>query len=123
MGWTVTNDLRLGELASEVDSISTEALKDAADHVGSVAQGNAPLLVDVERANRHERPGTLRESMKVIEEGDRVGVAFTDFIAVRQHEDMEYHHDVGEAKFLERAIFSERDEVMRILASRIQEAL
>lgn len=123
MGWTVSNDLRLGELAHEAEAITPEALKDAADHVQKVAVGNAPLLVDVQRANREERPGTLRESAKVIEEGDRVGIAFTDFIAVRQHEDMEYHHDIGGPKFLERALFSEREEALRILAEHFRNTL
>ena len=123
MGWTVTNDLRLGELADRADAITPEALKDAAEHVKKVAVGNAPILVDVQRANRHEEPGTLRDSAKVIEEGDRVGIAFTDFIAMRQNEDMEYHHDVGGSKFLDRAIFSERDEALRILAEHFRGSL
>lgn len=123
MGWTVTNDLRLGELADRVDSISVEALKDAADHVKQVAASRAPLLIDVERANRREEPGTLRNSAFVREEGDgRVGVGFSDFIATRMHEDMELHHPDGEAKFLERTLISERDQVLEMLAKHIRDA-
>lgn len=118
----VENNLHLGGLID--GHVTREALQDAADHIKEVAQGKAPLLVDVERANRHEKPGTLRESAYTRVVSDvSAEVGFSDFIAARQHEDMTYKHPDGQAKFLEEPMVSEKDETLRILADRIQAGL
>jgi hypothetical protein len=115
----IRNGLNLGGLVPE--HVAREALDEAAHHVLQVAQGKAPILVDVQRANRQEHPGTLRASGYVdVIDDVTAHVGFSDFIAARQHEDLSLHHDDGEAKFLEQPMTSERDEVLRILAERIR---
>jgi hypothetical protein len=121
---TIRNGLNLGALRQQIGAVSPDALDDAAQHVLEVAKGKAPLLVDVERANREEVPGTLRDSGYVRVHNDVTAeVGFTDFIAERMHEDMELHHDDGQAKFLEEPMVTEKDRVVQILADRIREGL
>lgn len=124
MGITIRNGLNLGQIRRQVAEVSPEALDAAAQHVLEVAKGKAPLLIDVERANRHEVPGTLRNSgyAEVLDENTAV-VGFRDFIAPRMHEDMELHHDDGQAKFLEEPLVTESDRVLHILAEHVSEAL
>lgn len=120
----IQNDLNLGGLIDRVAAVAPDALDEAAKHVLKVSQGRAPLLVDVQRANRQERPGTLRESgyTRVVDDST-AEVGYKDFIAARQHEDMDLHHDVGVPKFLEGPMVEEKDEVLRIIARRVGEAL
>jgi hypothetical protein len=70
-------------------------LKAAADEIKGLAQTKCP--VDI---------GTLRDSayVKEITDGYEIGFggAASEY-ALDQHENMDYHHDVGEAKFLEKA--------------------
>lgn len=122
MSIRVVSSLNLGGLLPE--RVTEDALQDAADHILEVAQEKAPLLVDVERANRHEEPGTLRDSgyARVVD-GSTAHVGFTDPISARQHEDTHYHHVVGQSKFLEGPLATEKDEAVRIMADRIREGL
>jgi hypothetical protein len=124
MGITIRNSLNLGQIHREVDRVSPEALDAAAQHVLEVARGKAPLLIDVERANREEVPGTLRDSgyARVLDDVT-AEVGFTDFIAPRMHEDMDLHHDDGQAKFLEEPMVTEKDRALQILADHVRQAL
>jgi hypothetical protein len=124
MSMTVKNSLNLGAIRRQVDEVSTDALDEAAQHVLEVAQGKAPLLVDVQRANREEVPGTLRDSgyARVLDDVT-AEIGFRDFIAPRMHEDMEIHHDDGQAKFLEEPLVTEKDEALRIMAEHVRRAL
>ena len=124
MGITIRNGLNLGAIHREVGRVSPEALEAAAQHVLEVARGKAPLLIDVERANREEVPGTLRESgyAEVLND-DTAAIGFRDFIAARMHEDMELHHDDGQAKFLEEPLVTEKDRALQILADHVRQAL
>ena len=50
--------------------------------------------------------GTLRGSAQVVKEGDKIIVGYGGAAAsysIDQHENMAYHHPVGQAKFLESA--------------------
>lgn len=124
MGMTIQNSLNLGEIHQRVDAVSRDALDAAAQHVLEVAQSKAPLLIDVQRANRQEEPGTLRESgyTDVLDDVTAV-VGFRDFIAPRMHEDMEIHHDDGQPKFLEEPLATEKDAALQIMADHIRDAL
>ena len=120
----IANGINLGKLKAEAQEVTPDALKAGADHVLEVSQELVPVLVDVERANRRERPETLKESgfTEVRDENTAV-VGYKDFISARQHEDLEYHHDIGRAKYLEDPLKSETDEVMRIVSDKLREAL
>lgn len=124
MSMTIKNGLNLGQIRREVEQVSPDALDAAAQHVLEVAKGKAPLLIDVQRANRHEEPGTLRESGYAdVLDDDTAVVGFRDFISQRMHEDMNLHHDDGQAKFLEEPMVTEKDRALQIIADRIREGL
>jgi hypothetical protein len=124
MSMTIRNSLNLGAIRQQVEQVSPDALDAAAQHILEAAQAKAPLLIDVERANRQEVPGTLRESgyARVLD-AQTAEVGFTDFIATRMHEDMDLHHDDGQAKFLEEPMVTEKDRALQILADHVRRAL
>ena len=125
---TIKTDLRLGGLLP--GHVSAEALDEAAQHVLSVAQEKAPVLGpgehDLTKANdeRRAHPGELRESgfVRPVDESTAI-VGFSAYWALFQHEDLTYHHDDGEAKFLEIPLTTERDAALEIIAARLREGL
>lgn len=122
MSIRVVNSLNFGGLLPA--HVSRDALQAGAEHIEEAAQEKAPLLVDVERANREEVPGTLRDSAYVrVLDDVTAEIGFTDFIARRMHEDLGLHHDDGQAKFLEAPMSTDRDVVLQIIADKIREGL
>jgi hypothetical protein len=123
--------------ADEIVKAAMEGLLSAAeDIVKPTAVEKAPLLVDVAKAGSGHGPhadpakyqggkvGELRASAHVIDERDsesRVGVGFDTPYASLQHERMDWHHAVGEAKFLENALNETHDEVIARIADKIRE--
>ncbi|HET6909830.1 MAG TPA: hypothetical protein VFH54_10870 [Mycobacteriales bacterium] len=126
MSIRIENSLNLGAMRDRVREVSPEALNDAAQHVLEVAREKAPLLVDLKRANDQRRadPGALRASgyARVVDD-TTAEVGFSEFYAGWQHERTDYHHQVGQAKYLEEPLVTEKDEAMRIMARRIGDAL
>lgn len=120
MSIRIKNEINLGGLLPP--NVTVEALQAGADHLLSVSQEKAPLLIDVERANREEVPGTLRNSgyTRVLDDAT-AEIGYRDFIAGRMHEDMDLHHDDGQAKFLEEPMATEKDRVLQIMADKIRE--
>lgn len=83
----------------------------AAEHVLGVSNTAVPI-----------EEGTLERSgsISVDERGRRAAISYDTPYAVRQHEDMNLHHDSGRsAKFLENALNSEKDAVREILRKTI----
>lgn len=122
----IENSLNLGAIRDRVRAVSPEALDDAAQHVLEVAREKAPLLVDLKKANDQRRsdPGELRRSgyTRVVDDST-AEVGFSAFYAAWQHERLDYHHDDGQAKYLEEPLVTEKDEAMQIMARRIGDAL
>lgn len=122
----IENSLNLGAIMDRVRAVSPEALDDAAQHVLEVAREKAPLLVNLKKANDERRsdPGALRESgyVRVVDD-TKAEVGFSAFYAGWQHENHEYHHDVGQSNYLGEPLVTEVDEAMRIIADRVGEAL
>jgi len=118
----IQNSINLGGLLPP--DVTTEALQAGADHLLAVAQEKAPLLVDVKRANRQEKPGTLRESgyARVLDDAT-AEIGFRDFIAAIEHEDMDVHHDIGQPKFLEDPMTTEKDRVLQVIADKLREGM
>lgn len=118
----IENGINLGGLLPP--DVTEEALQAGADHLLKAAQDKAPYLVDVKRANRHEKPGTLRESGYAVVRDERTAeVGFRDFIAAIEHEDMEVHHVIGQAKFLEEPMVTEKDAVLQAVADKLREGM
>lgn len=126
MSIRIENNLNLGELRRRIAELTPDALEAGAEHVKAVAVEKAPLLVDLERANQDRRadPGELRESAYVhVIDDVTAEVGFSAFYAGWQHERMDYHHEVGQAKFLEEPLVTEKDETLQIMAGKIREGL
>ncbi len=126
MSIRIENSLNLGSVRADVESVSPEAIQAGLDHVLDVARDKAPLLMDFAKANDERRadPGALRRSGYTRIVDDQTGeVGFSEFYAGWQHERLDYHHDDGQAKFLEEPLATERDTVLQLMADKIREAL
>lgn len=113
----------------EVLRAALDGLEDAGHIVEEVAVEKAPVLMpeNFKRAGRWGggqggAPGELRESARVELEREekRVAVSFNTDYASLQHEHMDWHHDEGEAKFLEHAFTETRDQCIEAIADRIR---
>jgi hypothetical protein len=71
-----------------------------------------------------EDRGTLRTSEQAVhataDDLESAVTADTPY-AVRQHEELDYHHEVGRAKYLEGPFEENQDELMKIIAAQIGE--
>lgn len=82
----------------------------AAEHV--LAESNKIVPLD---------EGPLQRSGKVDTDGLDASISYDTPYAVRQHEDLTYRHAPGrQAKYLETAANSSRDEVRRIIARELR---
>lgn len=105
--------LRISEATVAIHSAVESALADAADHVLGVSNQHVP----------HEY-GDLEASGRAGSDGDEAFISYDTPYAVRQHEDLSYHHSDGRtAKYLENAINSERDKVLRFIQNRVKGVL
>lgn len=108
-----------------------EALVDAAETIVKPdAVARTPLLMpnEMHRAGRvggdqGGTPDELRRSARVTTDAaaGEVAISFDTPYAVKQHEDLDQHHEVGGAKFLETAVISTRGRVLDKMATRIRE--
>lgn len=79
------------------------------EHVLGVSNAQAPI-----------EDGDMIRTGAVSQDGatKRTAISYDTPYAPRQHEDMSLQHDAGRnAKFLERAMMSERDKVIQIIAT------
>lgn len=67
--------------------------------------------------------GDLRQSAVASAEGTRGMVSYNTPYARRQHEELGYHHPIGEAKFLEKAANEFGPEFLAIVQARVRQAL
>lgn len=136
-GQSVTGGNHLLAAAAEIRKAALDGLLSAAEEILlPAAVEKAPLLINTQRAGTGHgphanpakyqggEPGELKESARVkdeIEANQRVGVSFDTPYAAEQHERMDYHHEVGEAKFLENALNETSDEVVDHIAKKVRE--
>lgn len=93
---------------ARIENLTIEGLLEAGFKVLAVAQERAP--VDT---------GNLKGSGFVRKEGKLgVSVGFSAAYAIYVHENLEAHHDTGQAKFLESALRDNRDAIIRILQAK-----
>ncbi len=88
---------------------AAEGLADAAEVVKQEAIQRTPL-----------ETGELRNSAGTASEGLEAVVYFDTPYAVKQHEEVGYHHQDGEAKFLENAVIATKSTVAAIVAEAIR---
>lgn len=89
----------------------TRGLLDAAEVVKQEAVQRAPL-----------ENGVLRDSASTAAEGNTAVVGFDTDYAIRQHEEVGYDHQDGEAKYLENACIATQTVVAQVIAQSIRRA-
>lgn len=74
--------------------------------------------------------GRLKESGRVVEDDDAVYVTYEAFnpengyeYAPIQHESLDFHHNVGQAKYLEEPFMMSIDELVKIVAGKAKEGV
>lgn len=98
----------LDKEAKRIEGLTMAGLFEAGLKVQKVAQDRTP--VDT---------GNLKGSAYTRKEGElSVVVGFGAAYAIYVHENLEAHHETGQAKFLESALRDNRDEIRRILQAR-----
>lgn len=104
-------------------SVDNEQVKRAAMNA---LKAQAVLLKGRSQALCPVESGTLRDSCVVEEKGDSVIVGYggaASSYAATQHENMSYHHDVGQAKYLEQPATEMEEEIKAAVAKAVVEAL
>lgn len=96
-------------IIARVRAAAEEGLIAAAEVVKQEAIQRAPL-----------ETGELRNSASTSHEGLRAVVAFDSPHAVIQHEELGYHHEIGEAKYLENAVIATRTQAAAVIAAAIR---
>ena len=91
---------------------TTEGLLDAAEVVKQEAIQRAPLDT-----------GYLRNTAETKAEGNESAVGFDGDYAIVQHEAVGFHHQDGEAKYLENAVIAKQQEVAQVIAQAIRRSL
>lgn len=100
-----------GALA-RVRAAAERGLADAADVVQQEAIQRTP-----------KETGDLRRDCQTAQEGLEAAVFYTLPYAARQHEEVGWRHDHGEAKFLENAVIAKRPVVGQVIAQAVRGAL
>lgn len=89
---------------------------DTADIERAMLAG-AELLLDESNRKVPLETGALIRSGNTAAQGDEAAVGYNTPYAVRQHEEVGYHHDDGrEAKFLENAMHNHGDAILGAIA-------
>lgn len=109
-------DWRGQEVAHDIKQATTNALRAGAELVLDEARERAPL-----------ETGTLRGDSKATVEGTQAAVAFglgpSKDYARRQHEELGWKHQDGQAKYLETALLDKQADVQRLIAEELRKAL
>jgi hypothetical protein len=112
---TVTVKWYGDKVKREVHAAAAHGLFLGAEHVLQVSRGLVPI-----------EEGTLERSGATdIDRGAlRAAVSYDTPYAVRQHEEMDYHHDAGrQAKYLEQPLNTEHRVALSLIAREIKRAL
>jgi len=87
-------------------------LTQAAEQLRSRSVPLAPIDRGPLRGSAHVEPATGSELVSA--------VSYDTPYAVRQHEELDYHHEEGEAKYLERPLRKHKQELTNILANELR---
>lgn len=99
------------------------ALVESAEPIRAAAVEGAPWE-PIPRHGEHLRDTSyVRLEAGQVGGSDQVAVGFSAFWAAWQHEHMDWHHDVGHAKFLELAVAGGAEEWLRSLGELMRESL
>ena len=112
MSLTFRSDIDLSGLTDAVAATLTGPLTTAMEHIRQVAVSRTPI-----------EEGTLRRSATVKVQGLNASIRYDGPYARYQHEKLELRHEVGQAKFLESALFSESKTALNIIATAVRRNL
>lgn len=100
---------------------------DAARRIIAAAEGGVIAAAEVVKQDAINRApaetGELRNSANTDADGLEATIYFDTPYAVKQHEELGYHHEIGEAKYLENAVTANREVVARVISQAIRGAL
>lgn len=109
-------DFNLEAFEDQLRVACERAAEDIADEVLAASQKSVPTdSLELKRSGRTSTQHTAPASVAAVSYG-------TDH-AIIQHEYMDYTHDDGSAKFLERPLGAAQDDAREILAKRVGEVL
>lgn len=112
MGLEFNIDLDFDGLRARLAESEPEAIGKALEHVRGIAVAQTPI-----------ETGDLAAGAHVVLEGDGGYVSYKSPYAHRQHEEVTWHHEHGNAKFLENAVVSEAGTALQILGDAISDHL
>lgn len=98
--------------AARVKSFTPEAMRDIGQDLLGKSVRRAPLDI-----------GDLRGSGFSEVDGTTTTVGFTEVYALRQHEELNYRHQDGEAKYLENPLKENIDRYVKYLADSVGKAV
>lgn len=102
-----------GELvAASIEKRATTAARAAGEKLRDESVQRAPI-----------ETGTLRASAKTTVEDKEAVVSFNTKYAARQHEEVGWHHNEGQSKYLESTLLDYQEELAQIMAEEIGKAL
>lgn len=102
-----------GELvAASIEKRATTAARAAGEKLRDEAVQRTPI-----------ETGTLRASAKTTVEDKEAVVSFNTKYAARQHEEVGWNHNEGQAKYLESTLLDYQEELAQIMAEEIGKAL
>lgn len=109
-----------------LDQISANLTKEIEKIKGATVTGlyEAGLMIEREAMERTPKDtGNLRKNFKTIRHKKDVEIKNKANYSLYVHENLEAHHPIGEAKFLENAIEAKLDEALKIIAENAEKAI
>ncbi|WP_449281252.1 hypothetical protein [Leucobacter sp.] len=98
-----------------IQANAPEALNHGAELLRGYSQPLAPIDTGILRATGQVTPAT--------ESNLESHVSYDTEYAARQHEELDWRHDEGQAKYLEQPLEDHRDEITQAIAARLGEGL
>lgn len=110
---TVRMEWHGDEVAAELEEAAARGIAESVEHLKGVSADLAP----------HEE-GILAATATASTDGLTGAVSFDTPYAVRQHEELTWHHDPGkQAKYLEQPWLEERPAMLAMIAARMRRAM
>lgn len=105
-------DWRGQQVSKNIDQATTNALRAGAHLLRDEAVQRTPV-----------ETGTLRGSAKASVSDKEAIVSYNTPYAARQHEEVGWHHNDGQAKYLESAFLDNKQKIQQAIAKEIKKAL
>lgn len=119
MGMTVKIDIN-HDLPVQLVTARRRGMLEAGEFVLALAVEGAPRE---DGEPRHEVHGADTGFVRVEPQNERVAIGFDAYWMLWQHEDLNYKHPHGHAKFLELALLENGEDALALVADAIREAV